>query len=96
MATLRQVSGRLPAETPTADEKARPAKASGEAINYVLMGSDSIDVGNAGHGPGDVLMVMHLAADQKSGTRFHLRATCRAHPGHGKNKINAAFAFGRH
>ena len=64
---LRHSSGQLPGETPTAKgEKARPAKASGEAINYVLMGSDSRDVGNAGNGRSDVLMVMHLAADRKS------------------------------
>jgi hypothetical protein len=42
---LGHISGQLPDETPTADEMARPGNASGEAINYVLMGSDSRDVG---------------------------------------------------
>jgi polyisoprenyl-teichoic acid--peptidoglycan teichoic acid transferase len=93
--TLRHMSGQLPAEEPTADEKARPAKASGEAINYVLMGSDSRDVGKAGRGRSDVLMVMHLAADQKSAYMISFpRDMYVPIPGHGKNKINAAFAYG--
>jgi polyisoprenyl-teichoic acid--peptidoglycan teichoic acid transferase len=93
---LRHSSGQLPGETPTAKgEKARPAKASGEAINYVLMGSDSRDVGNAGNGRSDVLMVMHLAADRKSAYLISFpRDMYVPIPGHGKNKINAAFAFG--
>jgi polyisoprenyl-teichoic acid--peptidoglycan teichoic acid transferase len=93
---LRHSPDQLPAETPTAKgEKARPAKGSGEAINYVLMGSDSRDVGNAGHGRSDVLMVMHLAADRKSAYMISFpRDMYVPIPGHGKNKINAAFAFG--
>ena len=58
---LRHKSDQLPA-----GEKARPTKGSAKAINYVLMGSDSRDVGNAVHGRSDALMVMHLAADRKS------------------------------
>jgi LCP family protein required for cell wall assembly len=94
--TLRHTSGQLPPETPTAKgEEARPATPSGTAINYVLMGSDSRDVGNAGHGRSDVLMVMHLAADQKSAYMISFpRDMYVSIPGHGKNKINAAFAYG--
>jgi polyisoprenyl-teichoic acid--peptidoglycan teichoic acid transferase len=89
---LRRNSGLLPAETPA---EARPAKGSGTAVNYVLMGSDSRDVGNAGHGRSDVLMVMHLAADRKSAYMISFpRDMYVPIPGHGKNKINAAFAFG--
>jgi polyisoprenyl-teichoic acid--peptidoglycan teichoic acid transferase len=93
---LQHNSGQLPPETPTAKgEKARPAKGQGEAVNYVLMGSDSRDVGNAGHGRSDVLMVMHLAADRKSAYMISFpRDMYVPIPGHGKNKINAAFAFG--
>jgi LCP family protein required for cell wall assembly len=93
---LQHSTDRLPAETPTAKgEKARPAKSTGEAINYVLMGSDSRDVSNAGHGRSDVLMVMHLAADRKSAYMISFpRDMYVPIPGHGKNKINAAFAFG--
>jgi polyisoprenyl-teichoic acid--peptidoglycan teichoic acid transferase len=92
---LRRHSGLLPAETLTELEDARPAKGSGTAVNYVLMGSDSRDVGNAGHGRSDVLMVMHLAADRKSAYMISFpRDMYVPIPGHGKNKINAAFAFG--
>jgi polyisoprenyl-teichoic acid--peptidoglycan teichoic acid transferase len=88
---LRRHSGLLPAES----EDARPAKGSGTAVNYVLMGSDSRDVGNAGHGRSDVLMVMHLAADRKSAYMISFpRDMYVPIPDHGKNKINAAFAFG--
>ena len=88
---LQHNSDQLP-PTPTAKgEKARPAKASGTAVNYVLMGSDSRDVGNAGHGRSDVLMVMHLAADRKSAYMISFpRDMYVPIPGHGKNKINAA------
>ena len=83
-------------KTPSANgEKARPPKSPGTAVNYVLMGSDSTDVGNAGHGRSDVLMVMHLAADRKSAYMISFpRDMYVPIPGHGKNKINAAFAFG--
>jgi len=87
---LQHISDQLPADTPD-----RPAKATGTAINYVLMGSDSRDVGNAGHGRSDVLMVMHLAADRKSAYMISFpRDMYVPIPGHGKNKINAAFAYG--
>jgi polyisoprenyl-teichoic acid--peptidoglycan teichoic acid transferase len=93
---LQHSTDQLPPDTPTAKgEKPRPAKVQGEAINYVLMGSDSRDVGNAGHGRSDVLMVMHLAADRKSAYMISFpRDMYVPIPGHGKNKINAAFAFG--
>jgi LCP family protein required for cell wall assembly len=92
---LRRSSGQLPAETPAAGEEPRPAKSPGKAVNYVLMGSDSRDVSNAGHGRSDVLMVMHLSADRKSAYMISFpRDMYVPIPGHGKNKINAAFAFG--
>ncbi len=93
---LQRSSGQLPVETPTAQgEKPRPAKNPGKAVNYVLMGSDSRDIGDAGHGRSDVLMVMHLSADRKSAYMISFpRDMYVPIPGHGKNKINAAFAFG--
>jgi polyisoprenyl-teichoic acid--peptidoglycan teichoic acid transferase len=88
---LRHRSDQLPA-----GEKARPTKGSAKAINYVLMGSDSRDVGNAVHGGrSDALMVMHLAADRKSAYMISFpRDMYVSIPGHGKNKINSAFALG--
>jgi polyisoprenyl-teichoic acid--peptidoglycan teichoic acid transferase len=93
---LQHSTEQLPAETPIAKgEKARPAKGSGEAINYVLMGSDSRNVGNAGQGRSDVLILMHLAADRKNAYMISFpRDMYVPIPGHGKNKINAAFAYG--
>jgi polyisoprenyl-teichoic acid--peptidoglycan teichoic acid transferase len=89
---LGRHSGLLPAETP---EEARPAKDSGTAVNYVLMGSDSRDVGNAGHGRSDVLMVMHLAGDRKSAYMISFPRDMYVQiPGRGKDKINAAYAYG--
>jgi LCP family protein required for cell wall assembly len=90
-----QHSDQLPPEVPTDSGDPRPEKASGEAVNYVLMGSDSRDVGNAGNGRSDVLMVMHLSADRKSAYMISFpRDMYVPIPGRGKNKINAAFAFG--
>ena len=63
---LQHNSDQLPAETPTAKGESPPGKGLRTAVNYVLMGSDSRDIGDAGHGRSDVLMVMHLAADRKS------------------------------
>jgi LCP family protein required for cell wall assembly len=53
------------------------------------MGSDSRDVGN---GRSDVLMVMHRAADRKCAHMISCpRDMYVPIPGHGRNKINAAF-----
>src|ERR671910_1307606 len=93
---LQRGTQQLPAETPSAEgEKARPPKAEGEAVNYVLLGSDSRVKTDAGQGRSDVLMVMHLAGDRKSAYMISFpRDMYVPIPGHGKNKINAAFAFG--
>ena len=74
---------------------ARPAKGTGKAIDYVLMGSDSREAGDANAGRSDTLMVLHLAADRKSAYLISFpRDMYVSIPGHGKNKINAAFSFG--
>ena len=66
----------------------------GAAINYVLMGSDSRS-GDSSQGRSDVLMVLHLSGDRKSAALISFpRDLYVSIPGHGKNKINAAFAFG--
>ena len=88
----------MPAETPTAKGEApRPSadpQAAG-AVNFVLLGSDSQDSGDSGAGRSDSIMVVHLNAerDQAYITSFP-RDMYVDIPGHGKNKINAAFAFG--
>jgi polyisoprenyl-teichoic acid--peptidoglycan teichoic acid transferase len=88
----------LPAESPTgAGQSARPTAdpdATG-AMNFVLLGSDSRDPGDAGAGRSDSIMVVHLnkAHDQAYITSFP-RDMWVDIPGHGKGKINAAFAYG--
>jgi LCP family protein required for cell wall assembly len=93
---LQRGTQQLPAETPTAEgEEARPPKAEGEAVNYVLLGSDSRVKTDAGQGRSDVLMVMHLSGDRKSAYMISFpRDMYVPIPGHGKDKINAAFAYG--
>src|SRR5215217_9708019 len=93
---LQRGSQQLPAETPTAEgEEARPPKTDGNAVNYVLLGSDSRVKTDAGQGRSDVLMVMHLSGDRKSAYLISFpRDMYVPIPGHGKDKINAAFAFG--
>jgi len=74
---------------------ARPAKGKTKAVDYVLMGSDSRDPDDAGAGRSDSLMVLHLAADRKAAYLVSFpRDMYVAIPGHGKNKINAAYSFG--
>jgi polyisoprenyl-teichoic acid--peptidoglycan teichoic acid transferase len=73
----------------------RPAKGATKAVDYVLMGSDSRDPGDAQAGRSDSLMVLHLAADRKSAYLVSFpRDMYVAIPGYGRNKINAAFSFG--
>jgi len=64
-------------------------------LNYVLLGSDSRDPGNEGNGRSDTIMMVHLNAKR---TKAYIVSFPRDMyvniPGYGKNKINAAFAFG--
>lgn len=64
-------------------------------LNYVLLGSDSRDPNNEGNGRSDSLMVVHL---NKKRDKAYIISFPRdmyvTVPGHGKNKINAAYALG--
>lgn len=78
-----------PAQSP------RPPLGKTNAINYVLMGSDSRTTADAGAGRSDTLMVLHLAADRRHAYLISFpRDMYVAIPGRGQNKINAAYAFG--
>jgi LCP family protein required for cell wall assembly len=87
----------LPPDTPTGPGASpRPSKVpSDRSLNYVLIGSDSRTPGNAGAGRSDALMVLHLSGDRR---QAHLISFPRDMyvpiPGHGQNKINAAYALG--
>ena len=84
----------LPSDDPTAPRPSADPEATG-AMNFVLLGSDSRDPGDAGAGRSDSIMVVHLnkAHDQAYITSFP-RDMWVDIPGHGKGKINAAFAYG--
>lgn len=86
----------LPPETPTAEgQKPRPKKPSGDkSLNYVLMGSDSRNP-ESEKGRSDTLMILHLDADRKSAYIVSFPRDMYVDiPGHGKNKINSAYALG--
>lgn len=84
----------LPTNEPSAAHTPQKAQDSG-ALNYVLLGSDSRDPGNEANGRSDTIMVVHLNAKR---TKAYIVSFPRDMyvniPGYGKNKINAAFAFG--
>jgi len=79
----------------SASEPPRPPIGRTDAVNYVLMGSDSRVAANAGAGRSDTLMVVHLTADRKHAYLISFpRDMYVAIPGHAKAKINAAFSYG--
>lgn len=86
-------SSSVPGAAPAAARPVKPADS--RAMNYVLMGSDSRETGNAQAGRSDALMVLHLAADRHSAYLISFpRDMYVPIPGYGKNKINAAFSYG--
>jgi len=93
-----QRADNLPPETPTAaGQSPRPTvdpQATG-ALNFVLLGSDSRNTSDAGNGRSDTIIMVHL---NKVRDKAYLISFPRdmyvTVPGYGKNKINAAFAYG--
>ncbi|WP_195908151.1 LCP family protein [Nostocoides sp. HKS02] len=74
---------------------APPARkaAAKDAQNILFIGSDSRTT--VADGRSDVIVLMHVAADRKTVTLVHFpRDLYVSVPGHGKDKINAAFAYG--
>ena len=84
----------------------RPDK-SGDAINILLMGSDrrseeqttggdaKADSWIPGEQRSDTLMVLHISGDRESASVVSIpRDSYVTIPGHGENKINAAFSYG--
>lgn len=92
-----QRTGDLPPDVPVDPTEApRPQKAAAAtgAVNYVLLGSDSL-TSDVRQGRSDVLMVLHLAGDRESAALISFpRDLYVAIPGHGRNKITAAYALG--
>jgi polyisoprenyl-teichoic acid--peptidoglycan teichoic acid transferase len=84
-------------ELPTEESSARPPKEAQETgtLNYVLLGSDSRDPGNEDNGRSDTIMVVHLNAKRTKAYIISFPRDMYVNiPGYGRNKINAAFAFG--
>ena len=70
-----------------------PAVQTGRGQNYLLLGSDA-GAGREG-GRSDVIILVHVPEDHAKVQLIHFpRDLYVAIPGHGKDKINAAFAFG--
>jgi len=89
----------LSPDTPTpgadsASPSAQEPRQTGE-LNYVLLGSDSRDEADPAEGRSDTIMVVHL--NQKR-TKAYITSFPRDMyvdiPGHGRNKINAAYELG--
>lgn len=87
-------------EDPFPDETSRPEKIPSDAMNILLLGSDSRadaskpildDLGNRS----DTIMVMHIPAD-RSGVQVMsiMRDSYVEIPGHGEDKINHAMSYG--
>lgn len=92
-------SGSLPPDTPTAPgslDGTRPKKSPDDSVNYVLVGSDSRNPGNKqSNARSDTLMMVHLDSDRHAAYVISFpRDMYVKIPGKGKNKINAAYAFG--
>ena len=80
--------------TPTAGESA-PARAPAakDAQNILLIGSDSH--GSVANGRSDVIVLVHITSDRKKVYLVHFPRDLYVDvPGHGKDKINAAYAYG--
>ncbi|HET9873236.1 MAG TPA: LCP family protein [Propionibacteriaceae bacterium] len=93
-----QRADNLPAETPTAPGQSPRPKVEPEAdgaVNFVLLGSDSREASDAGNGRSDTIIVAHLTKKRDKAYLISFPRDMYVQiPGHGKNKINAAFAFG--
>lgn len=88
----------LPTDMPspgTGAGSTAPEQQATGTLNYVLIGSDSRDPNNEGNGRSDSLMLVHLnKARDKAYIISFPRDMYVTIPGHGKNKINAAYALG--
>ncbi|WOQ17072.1 LCP family protein [Raineyella sp. W15-4] len=71
-----------------------PQPKQGDALNYIVMGTDTRDVSSE-RGRSDALMLVHVPADRKSVTIISFpRDMWVPIPDHGSAKINAAYSWG--
>lgn len=87
----------LPGGSPSSGHSGAPSTPDpdkGHPVNILMIGSDSRDK-VSGDGRSDTIMVLHLDADRKNAYLISFpRDMWVDIPGHGKNKINAAYSFG--
>ncbi len=77
-----------------ADGVITPQAKQGDALNLILMGTDTRDVTNE-RGRSDALMLVHIPGDRKSVTIISFpRDMWVSIPDHGQAKINAAYSWG--
>lgn len=77
---------------PTVAPDGSPVPTSGVGTNFLVIGSDSR---GSDRGRSDVIVLVHVPADPSTIQMIHFpRDLYVTVPGHGKNKINAAYAFG--
>ncbi len=69
------------------------APRAGNAINLLMVGSDSRS--STDQGRSDVIVLVHISSDRSRVDLVHFPRDLYVEiPGHGRNKINAAYAFG--
>ena len=69
--------------------------AAGDAQNILLLGSDSRNTSLRDGSRSDVIQLVHISDDRKQVSVVHFPRDYYVDiPGHGKNKINAAYAYG--
>ncbi|MBM6403125.1 LCP family protein [Phycicoccus sp. CSK15P-2] len=82
----------LPTVPPPTAPDGSPVPESGTGTNFLLVGSDSR---GSDRGRSDVIVLVHVPEDPTSIQMIHFpRDLFVEIPGHGKNKINASYAFG--
>ncbi len=82
----------LPARSAGASAPVRQSAAK-DAQNILVIGSDSR--GPVANGRSDVIVLVHISSDRKKVYLVHFPRDLYVEvPGHGKDKINAAFAYG--
>ncbi|MDF8265559.1 LCP family protein [Luteipulveratus flavus] len=80
---------------PPAESRAARAQGAGDAQNILLLGSDSRTEQLQDASRADVIQLVHISDDRSSVQVIHFpRDLYVPIPGHGRNKINAAYAFG--
>ncbi len=80
---------------PTGSGPTRDARA-GDSQNILLLGSDSRSQDLTDASRSDVIQLVHISSDHKTVQVIHFPRDLYVDiPGHGKNKINAAYAYGK-